>query len=123
VPRHVARLVTRLVATLVADYSASRRLVVDYFAYAARLGASACRAAHRLSLTTSPMPRDRVPRHVARLVAWLVALLVVDYFSYAARPGASARRAARHAAHRRLLRALRLRLAATLALLQPHRAW
>jgi hypothetical protein len=32
VPRHVARLVTRLVAPLVMDYSASRRLVVDYSA-------------------------------------------------------------------------------------------
>jgi hypothetical protein len=79
-----------------------------------------------------------VPQHVARLV--------VDYFEYAARPGASARRAARHVARRttrrrllrlrrvfgclgtsrdlshglrRLLRAPRLRLAATLALLQP----
>jgi hypothetical protein len=91
VPRHVARLVTRL--------------VVDYFSYAARLGASARRVAHCLSLTTSPTPRDRVPRHVARLVAWLVAPLVVDYFAYAARLGASACRAARHAAHRRLLRA------------------
>jgi hypothetical protein len=30
VPRHVARLVTRLVAPLLVDYSASRRLVVDY---------------------------------------------------------------------------------------------
>jgi hypothetical protein len=30
VPRHVARLVTRLVAPLVIGYSASRRLVVDY---------------------------------------------------------------------------------------------
>jgi hypothetical protein len=29
VPRHVARLVMRLVAPLVVDYSASRRLVVD----------------------------------------------------------------------------------------------
>jgi hypothetical protein len=29
VPRHVARLVTRLVAPLVIDYSASRRLVVN----------------------------------------------------------------------------------------------
>jgi uncharacterized protein (DUF2267 family) len=90
VPRHVAR------------------LVVDYFAYAARLGASARRAAHRLSSTTLPTLRDRVPRHVARRVAWLVAPLVVDYFAYAARPGASARRAARHAtrraARRRLLR-------------------
>jgi hypothetical protein len=41
VPRHVARLITRLVV----DYFASRRLVVDYFAYAARPGASAHRAA------------------------------------------------------------------------------
>jgi hypothetical protein len=56
------------------------------------------------SSTTSPMPRSRVPQHIARLVAWLVAPLVVDYFSYAARPGASARRAARHATHRRLPR-------------------
>jgi hypothetical protein len=43
--RHVARLVTRLVAPLVVDYSASRRLVVDYFVSAARPGASARRAA------------------------------------------------------------------------------
>jgi hypothetical protein len=128
VPRHVARLVTRLVAPI----------VVDYFAYAARPGASAHRAAHhparcRLlhlhrvsgcfetsrglsrdslsttsphagsSSTTSPTPRIRVPRHVARLV--------VDYFNYAARLGASARRVAHHAtrrtAHRRLLRLCR----------------
>jgi hypothetical protein len=47
VPRHVARLVTQLVALLVVYYSASRRLVVDYFAYAAHPGASACRAARR----------------------------------------------------------------------------
>jgi hypothetical protein len=49
VPRHVARLiarlVTRLVSPLVVDYSASRRLVVDYFASAARPGVSAQRAA------------------------------------------------------------------------------
>jgi hypothetical protein len=32
VPRHVARLVTWPVALLVIGYSASRRLVVDYFA-------------------------------------------------------------------------------------------
>jgi hypothetical protein len=54
-PWHVARLVTRLVAPLVVDYSgscrlvvdnsASRRLVVDYFVSAARPGASARRAA------------------------------------------------------------------------------
>jgi hypothetical protein len=37
----------RLVAPLVVDYSTSRRLVVDYFASAARLGASAHRAARR----------------------------------------------------------------------------
>jgi hypothetical protein len=37
----------RLVAPLVVDYYASRKLVVDYFAYAARLGASARRAACR----------------------------------------------------------------------------
>jgi hypothetical protein len=42
VPRHIAR----LVAPLVVDYSASRRLIVDYFTSAARLGASARRAAH-----------------------------------------------------------------------------
>jgi hypothetical protein len=55
VPRHVARLVTRLVVLLVVDYSAScrlvvdnsglRGLVVDYFTSAARPGASARRAA------------------------------------------------------------------------------
>jgi hypothetical protein len=84
-----------------------------------------------------------VPLHVARLVTRLVTplvvdffasrrlvvdysasrRLVVDYFASAARPSASARRAAHHMAHRRLLRAPRLRLAATLALLQPRRAW
>jgi hypothetical protein len=56
VPRHVAQLVTRLVTPLVVDYSASRRLVVDYFTSAARPGAW-------------------VPWHVARPVTWLV----VDY--------------------------------------------
>jgi hypothetical protein len=94
------RLVTRIVA----------RLVVNYFAYVARLGASARRVAHRFSSTTSPTPRDRVPRHVARLVAWLVVdyfasrRLVVDYFASAVRPGASARRADHRADRRRLLR-------------------
>jgi hypothetical protein len=42
VPRHVAR----LVASLVVDYS-SRRLVIDYFASAARPGALARRAARQ----------------------------------------------------------------------------
>jgi hypothetical protein len=48
VPPHIARLVTRLVALLVVDYSASHRLVVDYFAYASRPGASARCAARRV---------------------------------------------------------------------------
>jgi hypothetical protein len=64
------------------------------------------------SSTTSTTPRVRVPRHVARLVMWLIAPLVtrlvapllVDYVAYAARPGAFARRAARQAARCRLLR-------------------
>jgi hypothetical protein len=111
----------------------------DYFAYAVRLGASERRAtrlaarrrllrlhhasgclgtsrgsSRRLSSTTSPTPCIRMPRNVARLIS----PLVVDYFGYVARPGASARRAAR----RRLLRAPRLPLAATLALLQTRRA-
>jgi hypothetical protein len=92
------------------------RLVVDYFTYAARPGASACRAARctarraalsrvlrirhasgclgssrRSSSTTSTTPRVRVPCLVARFIA----PLVVDYFAYTVRPGASARRAAR----------------------------
>jgi hypothetical protein len=109
------------------------RLVIDYFAYVARLGASArcttrrrllhqCHASEflgtsrgsshgssrRSSSTTSPTPHVRVPRHVARLLTRLVAPLVVDYLDYAVRPGASAPRvalrAARHAARYRLLR-------------------
>jgi hypothetical protein len=130
VPRHVARLVTRLIV----DYFTSRGLVVDYFAYAACPAASARRAARHVarrrllhlrrasgffgtsrgfsrdsssttslragsSSTTSPTPRVRVPRHIARLVT----LLVVDYFDYTARPGASARRTTHHVARRRLL--------------------
>jgi hypothetical protein len=105
-PWHVAWLIMWLVAPL----------VVDYFDYAARPGASArraaCHAAHRAarrrllpprsgsSSTTSPTPRVLVPRHVARLVT----RLVVDYFTYIARPVASARRAACRVTHRRLLR-------------------
>jgi hypothetical protein len=76
-PRHVARLIV--------DYFSSRRLVVDYFAYAARPGASAHRAARRRLL------------HVAQLVVDYFAScrLVVDYFTYAAHLGASARCRAR----------------------------
>jgi hypothetical protein len=114
VPRHVARLITRLLAPLVVDYSASRRLVVvDYFAYAARPGASS-RGSSRgsspttpgSSSTTSPPSRVRVPRHVAWLITRLLApfvvdysasrrLVVVDYFAYAARPGAASRGSSR----------------------------
>jgi hypothetical protein len=65
-PRHVARLVTRLVTPLVVNYSTSRRLVVDYFASAACPGASAHRAARRRLL------------RVARLVPRLVVPLVLD---------------------------------------------
>jgi hypothetical protein len=53
-----------------------------------------------LSSPTSPIMCDRVPRHIARLLARHVTWLLVDYFSYVARPSASARRVAR----RRLLR-------------------
>jgi hypothetical protein len=45
----VPRLIMRLVALLVVDYSALRRLVVDYFASAARPGASARRAARHVA--------------------------------------------------------------------------
>jgi hypothetical protein len=75
VPWHIARLVTQLVAPLVLDYPASRRLVVDNS------------ASRRLVVDNSATRR-----------------LVVDYFAYTARPGASARHAARRASRRRLLR-------------------
>jgi hypothetical protein len=61
VPRHVARLVTRLVAPLVVDYSASHRLVVDYFASTARPGVKARRAARHATRRTAPR---RLPRLV-----------------------------------------------------------
>jgi hypothetical protein len=124
VPRHVARLIMRLVAPL----------IVDYFAYAVRPGASARCAPRRVarrrllhlrcapgcfgtshslscdsssitspragsSSTTSPTPHVRVPQHVARLVT----RLVVDYFTYAVRPVASAHHAACRVTRRRLL--------------------
>jgi hypothetical protein len=53
VARHVERLITRLIAPLVVDYFASRRLVVDNFASAARLGASARRAARHAARRTA----------------------------------------------------------------------
>jgi hypothetical protein len=125
VPRYIARLVTRLVVnhfTFVARPVGSARCAARRVARRRLLclrRASGCLgtsrgSSHGSSSTTSSPSRVRVPRHVA----WLA----VDYFAYAARPGASIRRAARHTALHRLLRAPRLRLAATLALLQPHRA-
>jgi hypothetical protein len=124
VPRHGAR----LVAPLVVDYSASRRLVVDYFAYAVRPGClGTARGSSRrsssttppragLSSTTSPPPRVLVPWHVARHVTRLVAplvidysasrRLVVDYFASTAHPGASTRRTVRHTARRAARRRL-----------------
>jgi hypothetical protein len=96
VPQHVARLVTRLVV----DYSVHHDFILrPHWLYSSH---AVCRDyLPRVSTgSTSPTPRVRVPRHVARLV--------VDYFAYAVRPGASAprttHRAARRAAHRRLLR-------------------
>jgi hypothetical protein len=117
VPRHLARLVTRL--------------VVDYFDYAARPGASApdvaCCAArraarHRLVLlhhasgclgtsrgsSSTTSPHASLPSTTSPTSRVWVARLVVDSFAYAARLVASARRAARHTvcrvARRRLLR-------------------
>jgi hypothetical protein len=96
VPRHVARLVTRLIAPLVVDNSASRRLVVDY---------STTRLVAPLVVDYSSSRRLVVDYIATQLVVPLVVdfsasrRLVVDYFAYAARPGDSARRAARHTAH------------------------
>jgi hypothetical protein len=70
VPRHIARLVTRLVAPLVDDYSASRRLVVKYFASAARPGASAHRAARHAVRRAA---RRRL-LHLAQTHRWLLCL-------------------------------------------------
>jgi predicted DNA-binding transcriptional regulator AlpA len=57
VPRHVARLITRLVI----DFFASRKLVVDYFTYASRPVAlarrAACRVTHRRLLRLVPAHR------------------------------------------------------------------
>jgi hypothetical protein len=69
------------------------RLVVDYFAYAVRPGASACRVARLVARRRLLCPASLVVDYFASR------RLVVDYFAYAARPGDLARRAAR----RRLL--------------------
>jgi hypothetical protein len=62
VPQHVARLVTRLVAPLIVDYSASFRLVINYFAYAARPGASARRAAYHAARRAAHHAAHRAAR-------------------------------------------------------------
>jgi hypothetical protein len=87
VPRHIPRLVTQLIAPLVVDYSASRRLVVDHSAL--RKLVVDYSASHRLIVDNSASRR-----------------LVIDYFTSAARTGASARRVARHAARRAARRGL-----------------
>jgi hypothetical protein len=78
VPLHVARLVTRLIAPLVVDYSASRRLVVDYFASAVRPGASARRAARHAACRTARRRLLRLTQARHRLLR--LTQLVVDYF-------------------------------------------
>jgi hypothetical protein len=107
VPRHVARLVTWLVAPLVVDYSASRRLIVDYFTSAARPGASAHSAVRHAARRAACRRLIRLRRVSGCLGTSRVSSLVVDYFAYAARLGASAccaaRRVTRCAARRRLL--------------------
>jgi hypothetical protein len=133
VPRHIARLVSRLVVGYFAYIVRHitwliTPLVVEYFAYAARPGASvrraACHAARRRLLRlaqahcrllrlrrgsssiTSPRAGSLSTTSPTPRIQVLqhIAQLVIDYFTYAACPGASARRAARHASHRQLLR-------------------
>jgi hypothetical protein len=103
VPRHVVRLVTRLLRLRRASGTSAHRAVRHAARRAARRRllrlrrVSGCLGTSRGSLSTFlPTPRVRVPRHITRLV--------VDFFAYAARPGASARRAAHHAISRQLLR-------------------
>jgi hypothetical protein len=67
-PPLVARHVTRLVAPLVLDYSASRRLVVDYFASAARPGASARHAARDAAHRAARRRLHRVAQARRRLL-------------------------------------------------------
>jgi hypothetical protein len=68
VPRHVARLVTWLVAPLVVDYSTSRRLVVDNFACAVRPGASARCAARHAALRAARRRQLRLAQAHRRLL-------------------------------------------------------
>jgi hypothetical protein len=116
VPRHVTRLVTRLITPLVVDNFTSRRLIVDYFASAARPRALARRAARHVTRRAARRRLIRLHRASrclgtsrgssrggsSPLVVDYSASrrLVVDYFAYAAHPGASACLAARHSARR-----------------------
>jgi hypothetical protein len=79
VPRHVARLVTRLVAPFVVDYSASRRLVVDYFTYAAHPGASARRTTRHTDRRVTRRRLLRLCRASGCLGTSRGSSLVVDY--------------------------------------------
>jgi hypothetical protein len=91
VPRHVALLVAPLFIDYAARQGASARRAARRrllrLRHASRCLGTSRGSSHGLSSTTSPTPRIRVPRHVARLVTQLVAPLVVDYFAYAVRPG------------------------------------
>jgi hypothetical protein len=97
------------------------RLVVDYFAYAARPGASARRTARRRLLRIRRVSRclgmsrgssrgssSTTSPRAARRRLLRFTRLVVDYLAYATRPGALARRAAHRVARRRLLCLTRL---------------
>jgi hypothetical protein len=93
--RHIARIVMQLIAPLVRRLlrlgQARRRLLRLRRASgclgtsrglsrdSSRRSSSTTPPRAGSSSTTSPPPRIRVPRHVARLVTWLVMLLVVDY--------------------------------------------
>jgi hypothetical protein len=136
--RHVTRHVARLFAPLVVDYFTSRRLVVDYFAYATRPVASArratCRVTHcRLLRLTQARRRllrlrcaagclgssrgsSRGPSSTTltmpcvRVLRHVGRLIALLVVDYATCPVASARRAARRASRRSARRRL-LRLA------------
>jgi hypothetical protein len=108
VPRHnawlIARHVARLIKRLVIDYIALSRIVIDYFAYAARPGSSARRAARQEALRrllrlrrASGCLGTSLSSSCRLIVDYFASRRLVDgYFAYAARPGASAHRVARH---------------------------
>jgi hypothetical protein len=73
VPRHIAQ----LVVWLVIDYFTSRRLVHRASRCLGTSRGSSCGSSSTTSPTQACTPRVQVPRHVARLIVWLV----VDYFT------------------------------------------